>query len=347
MFCKNCGRQLPDNADFCPGCGTKRSGGGEAYGDGRSDSDMKNLPDYSKGNERNRSGFAVDSDRKKFSLSGAPDRKKFSLSEKTERQKFSLSGQNKFSLSDKSRKDDGGGIVRLSAGKKPDAQLKEPTGFVNPLKNSGGTVFRNDPARTEADGKTSAEAARQKPETAPEPDNPVRPAASPAPAMPTQPVPPASQNVPPPGNSGQEKSGTEFSRPAQNASPVNPPGTPDGGEADPTGFVNPLKGSDQNIHWGSDGDRNTKTGDFGEIPSHMGFAIVMTVFGGCDCISLILGIIAIVFASKVSDHVRDGNYEEAKRCSNTALILCWISLGIKILLLVSGGIAEIIQTIRP
>ena len=137
MFCKNCGRQLPDDADFCPGCGTKRSGGNESYGEGRSGADMKNLPDYAKEDERSRSGFAVDSDRKKFSLSGDPGR-----------QKFSLSGQNKFSLSDKSRKDDGGGIVRISAGKKPDAPPKEPTGFVNPLKNSGGTVFRSDPARS-------------------------------------------------------------------------------------------------------------------------------------------------------------------------------------------------------
>ena len=332
MFCKNCGRQIPDNADFCPGCGTKWSGGSESYGEGRSGADMKNLPDYSKENGRNRSGFAVDSDRKKFSLSGDSDR-----------QKFSLSGQNKFSLSDKSRKDDGGGIVRLSAGKKPDTPPKEPTGFVNPLKNSGGTVFQNDSARNEPDGKTSADAARQKPETAPGPENTVRPVASPA----TPPVAPASPNVPPPGNPGQEKTEAEFVNPVQNASPDNPHDGPGGGEAEPTGFVNPLKGSDQNIHWGSDGDRNTKTGDFGEIPTHMGFAILMTVLGGCDCISLILGIIAIVFASKVSAHAQNGNYTEAKRCSDTALTLCWISLGIKILLLASGGIAEVIQALHP
>ena len=342
MFCKNCGRQLPDDADFCPGCGTKRSGGNESYGEGRSGADMKNLPDYAKEDERSRSGFAVDSDRKKFSLSGNSGCQKFSLSGDSGRQKFSLSGQNKFSLSDKSRKDDGGGIVRISAGKKPDAPPKEPTGFVNPLKNSGGTVFRSDPARDEAARNMSADAARQKPETAPGPDNPVRPVASPA----TPPVAPAFQNVPTPGVSAQEKPDAGFSRPAQTASPANPPGDTGGGNADPTGFVNPLKGSDQNIHWGSDGDRNTKTGDFGEIPSHMGFAILMTVLGGCDCISLILGIIAIVFASKVSEHVRNGNYEEAKRSSSTALTLCWISLGIKIFFLVGGSLAELIQALH-
>lgn len=343
MFCKNCGRQLPDNADFCPGCGTKRSGGNESYGEGRSGADIKNLPNYSKENERDRSGFAVDSDRKRFSLSGDPDRKKFSLSGDPGRQKFSLSGQNKFSLSDKSRKDDGGGIVRISTGKKPDAPQKEPTGFVNPLKGSGGTVFRNDPARDEAARNTSADAAQAKQQAPAGPENTVRPVASPA----THTVAPAFQNAPTPGNFGQKKPEAEIVNPAQNASPANPPGNPDGGEADPTGFVNPLKGSDQNIHWGSDGDRNTKTGDFGEIPSHMGFAILMTVLGACDCISLILGIIAIVFASKVSAHVQNGNYTEAKRCSDTALTLCWISLGIKILLLASGGIAEIIQALNP
>ena len=318
MFCKNCGRQLPDDAGFCPGCGTKRSGGNESYGEGRSGADMKNLPDYAKEDERSRSGFAVDSDRKKFSLSGYSERQKFSLSGNSERQKFSLSGQNKFSLSDQSRKDDGGGIVRLSTGKKPDAPPKEPTGFVNPLKSSGGTVFRNDSARDEAERKTSADAAQAKQQTPAGPNNTVRPPATP----PMPPVATTSQNVP-------------------------SAGSPDSGNADPTGFVNPLKGSDQNIHWGSDGDRNTKAGDFGPIPSHMGFAIIMTVFGGCDCISLILGIIAIVFASKVSDHVQNGNYEEAKRCSNTALTLCWISLGIKILFLMLGSIAEIVQALRP
>lgn len=347
MFCKNCGRQLPDNADFCPGCGTKRSGGGNAYGDERSDADMKNLPDYTKGNERNRSGFAVDSDRKKFSLSG---QNKFSLSGDSDRKKFSLSGQNKFSLSDKSRKDDGGGIVRLSAGKKPDAPPKEPTGFVNPLKNSGGTVFRSDYAGNEADRKTTADTAPAKPATHAGPEKAVRTDASPAAQPPVTPTnfTPTSQNMPS-GSPEPGKTGSGFSRSAQETSPGNPPEGPGVGEAEPTGFVNPLKGSDQNIQWGSDGDRNTsEAGNIGKIDSHMGFAIAMTALCFCDCcISLPVDIIAIVFASRVSVHLQNGNFEQAKKCSDTALILCWVSLAIKVLIMFLFLLSDHINDITP
>jgi len=351
MFCKNCGRQLPDNADFCPGCGTKRSGGGETYGNGRSDSDMKNLPDYTKENERNRSSFAVDSDRKKFSLSGDSDRKKFSLSGDSDRKKFSLSGQNKFSLSDKSSKDDGGGIVRLSAGKKPDAPPKEPTGFVNPLKGSGGTVFRNDPPKNEADRKTSADTAPVKPATSAGPEKTFRtgaaPATPPSPSTPTT-FPPISRDTPP-DHHEPDKTGSEFSRPAQDAPSGNPPEGPGSGEAEPTGFVNPLKSSDQNIQWGSDGDRNaSEAGNIGKIDSHMGFAVAMTALCACDCcVSLPVDIIAIVFASRVAVHAQNGNYEQAKKCSDTALILCWVSLAIKVLIMFLFLLSDHINEVPP
>lgn len=343
MFCKNCGRQLPDNADFCPGCGTKRSGGGEAYGEGRSDSDIKNLPDYSKGNERNRSGFAVDSDRKKFSLSVDSDRKKFSLSEDPDRKKFSLSGQNKFSLSDKSRKDDGGGIVRISTGKKPDAQPKEPTGFVNPLKNSGGTVFRSNPPREEADRKTSAGTSYAKTGSPAGPENVFRPASPDTTAAPPSP------STPPYNSPEPDRTGSGFGRPAQDATSGNPPEGPGGGEAGPTGFVNPMKGSDQNIQWGSDGDRNvSEAGNIGKIDSHMGFAIAMTTLCVCDCcISLPVDIIAIVFASRVAVHAQNGNYEQAKKCSDTALILCWVSLALKVLIMFLFFLSDHISDITP
>ena len=164
MFCKNCGRQIPDNAAFCPACGTKRSGG-DTFGEPKSGRDIKNLPNYAKENDLNRSGDAIDTNRQKFSI---PDNgKKFSLSGSGQ-QKFSLSGQKKFSLSDKG-KDSGDGIVRISANResaaslpkasstpeKPETQTQqaapavpddgaeknnaggEATGFVNPLKDSG------------------------------------------------------------------------------------------------------------------------------------------------------------------------------------------------------------------
>ena len=319
MFCKNCGRQIPDNAAFCPGCGSKRSGG-DAYGDGRSNAGIKDLPNYAKENDLNRSGFAIDTNREKFSLSGDSGKNKFSLSGQN---KFSLSGdsgKNKFSLSDKSRKDDGDGIVRISSGRKLEEPPKEPTGFVNPLKDSGKTVFRSDSAKD--DGSRT----------------------------------PIDDFIRPEVKAEQERPQAGFSRPDQGSTYGNQPGNspdiggvpPGGDSGEPTGFVNPLKDSGQDIRWGSDGDRNTKAGDFGEINSHMGFAIIMTVLGGCDCISLILGIIAIVYASKVSAHVQNGNFEEAKKCSDTTLTLCWISLGIKILVLFGSIVSGILEsTITP
>ena len=142
MFCKNCGRQIPDEAAFCPACGTKRSGGA-TYDDDRSGRDIKNLPNYAKENDLHRSGTAVDTKRDKFSLSDS-GQKKFSLSDSGQK-KFSLSdkdsGQKKFSLSGR----DDGGIVRISASHEPAAPPKNPTGFVNPLKDSGKTVFHDEP----------------------------------------------------------------------------------------------------------------------------------------------------------------------------------------------------------
>ena len=135
MFCKNCGRQIPDNATFCPACGTKRSGS-DTFGEEKSGRDIKNLPNYAKENDLNRSGDAIDTNRQKFSLSG--NGKRFSLSG-SDQQKFSLSGQKKFSLSDKG-KDSGDGIVRISTNREPAASSKAPTGFVNPLKDSGQNI---------------------------------------------------------------------------------------------------------------------------------------------------------------------------------------------------------------
>ena len=67
----------------------------------------------------------------------------------------------------------------------------------------------------------------------------------------------------------------------------NATGTPPG-SGEPTGFVNPLRNSEQDIHWGSDGDRNLNStggfyGDESEIESNMGMAIAVTVFGALCC----------------------------------------------------------------
>ena len=326
MFCKNCGRQIPDDAAFCPECGSKRSGG-DAYGDRRSSASIKDLPSYAKEKDMNRSDLVVDTNREKFSLSGDSGKKKFSLAGQN---KFSLSGfgQKKFSLQDKSGDDNGDGIVRLRTGREPDAPPAEPTGFVNPLKNSGKTVFKSDPVMDGANASVK-----------PAYPGPAAPEPPPSPAAPE----PENATVDQENETVDQENETEFNRPVQDAAAnASAGGIPGEAPEEPTGFVNPLKGSDQIIHWGSDGDRNTKVGDIGEINSHMGFAIVMTILGGCDCISLVLGIIAIVFASKVSAHVQNGNYEEAKKCSDTALTLCWISLGLKIFFFILSTILPII-----
>ena len=178
MFCKNCGRQLSDDESFCPGCGTKRAV--DTFGDGRSSADMKNLPNYAKESDLHQSGHAIDSDRKKFSLSDS-GQKKFSLSDSGQN-KFSLSGnEKKFSLSDKG-KGSGDGIVRITANREPPPPPKAPTGFVNPLKDSGKTVFHDEPAAPQTAPNGGISSRPRQPEVKPAPEMkpyPPRPAAAP------------------------------------------------------------------------------------------------------------------------------------------------------------------------
>lgn len=304
MFCKNCGRQIPDEAAFCPACGTKRSGG-DAYDDERSGRDIKNLPSYAKENDLYRSGSAVDCNRNKFSLSGDSG-KKFSLSDSSQK-KFSLSdsGQKKFSLSGK----DDGGIVRITANREPAPPPKEPTGFVNPLKDSGKTVFHD--SGTETGSSTSA-----------------------SPAAGT-----AGQGL----SAAPEKTAASSEPPVQVEAVVVETGNTSGEE--PTGFVNPLPASGQDIRLGSDGDRNEAnsgkfSGDPSEIDSHMGFAIFCTF-----CCCLPTGIAAIVFASQVSKHIQDGDYEAAKKSADNAQLFCWISVGLGLLCNVGSSIFSTLSEI--
>ena len=325
MFCKNCGRQIPDNAASCPACGTKRPDGGTSA-DERSGADIRNLPNYAK--EIDRSGQAVDSDRKKFSLSD-PDRKKFSLSD-SGRDKFSLSGsgRDKFSLSDKSRKGDDGGIVRLTTSREPAAQKKEPaappkepaaqkkepaappkaptvpqkesaappkesSGFVNPLKDAGGTVFRSGgaPDTTATGSQKYATNTSANDMTAGHPASSVHPEQT-APREPEAVL--------------EENDGAG-------------------------GFVNPLKEAGLNIQLGSDGDRNQPAEDVGEINSpHLKFAVWMVILS-CTCcnpITLILGIIAVVFALQVATCSRSGNLAIALQKAVVTRVLCWITFGL-------------------
>ena len=67
-----------------------------------------------------------------------------------------------------------------------------------------------------------------------------------------------------------------------------------------------------------------------EINSYMGFAIVMAVLGCLCCtpLTLVPGIVAVVFASQVPGFVRSGHCEIAIRKALFARIFCWITFGI-------------------
>ncbi len=87
--------------------------------------------------------------------------------------------------------------------------------------------------------------------------------------------------------------------------------------------------------------QNTNLDDFAkpERPNnYLVIAIIGTVLGLCSCIPLILGIIAIVFATQVNSKYDAGDYAGAESSSNTAKILGFISLGLAVL----GLIANII-----
>ncbi|MEP6907558.1 MAG: CD225/dispanin family protein [Pseudoxanthomonas sp.] len=66
----------------------------------------------------------------------------------------------------------------------------------------------------------------------------------------------------------------------------------------------------------------------GSVPNHLAWAIVATIFSLCLCCGipgLITGIIAIVFAAQVNGKLNAGDIEGARRASNTAKILCWVT----------------------
>ena len=305
MFCKNCGRQIPDNAAFCPACGTKKSGG-DSFGEEKSGRDIKDLPSYAKENDLNRSDDAIDTNRQGFRLSDS-SQKKFSLSDSGQK-KFSLSGgEKKFSLSDKGR-DSGDGIVRISTNREPAAPPKNPTGFVNPLKDSGKTVFHNEPPKNTPSNTPGGSMSAQSAASAPE-----------------------ASSTPPGGQAASVV-------PDNGAAGGNAGGQTGGQTGEQTGFVNPLKNSGQQIQWGSDGDRSELkkaevVGDPSEIDSHMGFAI-FTLLCCCQPTS----ILAIIFAIMVNQEVNKGNYEQAQKYSNLVNIFCWISIGLSIF---CGGISSL------
>lgn len=72
--------------------------------------------------------------------------------------------------------------------------------------------------------------------------------------------------------------------------------------------------------------------------NYLVLSIVSTVLGLCSCLGLILGIIAIVFATQVDSKYTMGDYDGSLKASNNAKILSIIALVFGIL----GIIANII-----
>lgn len=305
MFCKNCGRQIPDDAAFCPACGTKRSGG-DTFGDERSGRDIKNLPSYAKENELNRSSDAIDSD---GSSSACPIRAEEiqSLRQQPEevqpvrvrtekvqpvRQRQEFRRRHRpHHLEPRSRPAaEVPDRIRESAQRLRQDHISRRTGKQNGCRT--GTTVRARTGSTYYKGRVRR---KRKCRT-------VR------------------------GERFLQH--IRFRRRKYRRR--------SGGTADR--IREPAQGGGQNIQWGSDGDRNeTKNSEFAgdpaEIESHLGFA-VFTLLCCCQPTS----ILAILFAVLVSQEVKKGNYEQAQKYSNLAKLFCWISIGLSIF---CGGISSI------
>lgn len=90
------------------------------------------------------------------------------------------------------------------------------------------------------------------------------------------------------------------------------------------------------------------------VPNHLAWAIIATVLATCLCCPLgLLGIVAIVYSTKVNTLLNQGDIDGARRASNTAKTWCWVATALAILGLVinvywftSGGFAEYQQIIE-
>jgi hypothetical protein len=90
------------------------------------------------------------------------------------------------------------------------------------------------------------------------------------------------------------------------------------------------------------------------IPNHLAWAIIATVLATCLCCPLgLVGIVAIVFSSKVNNLLAQGDIDGARRASANAKTWCWVATALAILGLVinigyfamvgTAGYAEMLQ----
>lgn len=91
------------------------------------------------------------------------------------------------------------------------------------------------------------------------------------------------------------------------------------------------------------------------IPNHLAWSIIATVLATCLCCPLgLVGIVAIVFSSKVNTALTQGDIDGARRASDQAKIWCWVATGLAIVGLLinigyfvmvgSAGYAEMLQS---
>ncbi len=70
----------------------------------------------------------------------------------------------------------------------------------------------------------------------------------------------------------------------------------------------------------------------GSIPNHLAWSIIATVLATCLCCPLgLVGIVAIVFSSKVNSLLAQGDVDGAWRASKNAKTWCWVATGLAIL----------------
>ncbi|KAB7771033.1 CD225/dispanin family protein [Xanthomonas maliensis] len=99
---------------------------------------------------------------------------------------------------------------------------------------------------------------------------------------------------------------------------------------------------------------STSTDAPGPVPNHLVWAIVSTVLGFCLCCpALITGIVAIVFSSKVNGLLNQGDFDGARRASQTAktwcivtTVLAAIGLLINIGMVATGGMQAYMESIQ-
>ncbi|MBD9370217.1 CD225/dispanin family protein [Xanthomonas sp. XNM01] len=90
------------------------------------------------------------------------------------------------------------------------------------------------------------------------------------------------------------------------------------------------------------------------IPNHLAWAIISTVLATCLCCPLgLVGIVAIVFSSKVNSLMNQGDFDGARRASANAKTWCWVATALAIIGLLwtvyffsTGGMAEYQQIMQ-